>query len=63
MKNNKMKYMVIGLLFVLSACATQSNQVDTISEASYKQVDSFNKWLDSEIERDKLKQFKQRVSQ
>lgn len=58
-----MKYVVIGLFFVLSACATQSNQVDTISEASYKQVDSFNKWLDSEIERDKLKQFKQRVSQ
>lgn len=65
MKNNKMKYMVIGLLFVLSACATQSNQGDAISTSSYKPVDSFNKWLDSEIERDKLRELKlnQHISQ
>lgn len=48
-----MKYGMIGLLFVLSACAVQPHQADLVS-APDKAVDKFDTWLNSEIQRDKI---------
>lgn len=57
-----MKYGMIGLLFVLSACAVQPHQAEFVS-APTKPVDKFDTWLNSEIQRDKMFEFKQHVKQ
>lgn len=57
-----MKYGMIGLLFVLSACAVQPHQAAMVSAPS-KPVDKFDEWLNSEIQRDKMLELKQRFNQ